>query len=293
MFQQGVAVLSKDVWVDQKKNHIQEVEQVVSPLTRGSRHGKSHPVYDFLFDYYNFRLNQHKRWSPGWKFFLEGATPEEFPICTSFDERGGRISLEVFPEKRLRGVDWIVQLLGVMTQRHPRYSCFGLHEWAMVYKTDTPRYTVKLRLTHKEIKDVVESLPLRCTHYDAFRFFTPSAVPLNLVELTQENRIQYDQPGCIHANMDLYKWAYKFYPWISSKIILEAFKLTLKARILDMRASPYDLSRWRFSPICIETSEGRAAYEEAQRELTEEAKPIREDLLRELKAFRKALTLTS
>jgi len=82
--------------------------------------------------------------------------------------------------------------------------------------------------------------------------------------------------------MDLYKWAYKFYPWVSSEIIIDAFELARDARILDMQASPYDLRAWDVDPVMIETVEGRKQYESRQRELASRAVPIRRHLLQEL-----------
>ena len=45
-----------------------------------------------------------------------------------------------------------------------------------------------------------------------------------------------------------------------------------------MRASPYDLAALGYLPVKIETTEGRAEYEAAQRELAERAQPLRERL---------------
>lgn len=50
----------------------------------------------------------------------------------------------------------------------------------------------------------VEAAPLRCTHYDAFRFFTAPARPRNAVTPTREAAPDLEQGGCLHANMDLH-----------------------------------------------------------------------------------------
>ena len=60
--------------------------------------------------------------------------------------------------------------------------------------------------------EVVEDNRVRCSHFDAFRFFTAPARPLNLLAPTRETQHELEQPGCLHANMDLYKWAYKLSP---------------------------------------------------------------------------------
>jgi hypothetical protein len=61
------------------------------------------------------------------------------------------------------------------------HGCFGLHEWAMVYgQAEQRRHAAwPLRLGAEGTDAVVRAMPMRCTHYDAFRFFTPGARPLN------------------------------------------------------------------------------------------------------------------
>ena len=43
------------------------------------------------------------------------------------------------------------------------------------------------------------------------------------------------------SNSLLFRWAFKLYPLIPSRLILDALEIALTARELDMRASPYDL----------------------------------------------------
>ncbi|MFD7843499.1 hypothetical protein ACFV4K_11270 [Nocardia sp. NPDC059764] len=42
--------------------------------------------------------------------------------------------------------------------------------------------------------------------------------------------------GGPHANMGIYKWAYKLTPSISSDLLFDAFDLACAARELDMKA---------------------------------------------------------
>jgi hypothetical protein len=79
--------------------------------------------------------------------------------------------------------------------------------------------------------------------------------------------------------MDLYKWAAKCMPWIGTDLLLDCFESAMKLRKIDMRASPYDLTRWGLDPIRIETPEGRAEYETAQRHLAQQAAPLRNRLI--------------
>jgi hypothetical protein len=56
----------------------------------------------------------------------------------------------------------------------------GLHEWAMVFRNPNVRHRyVPFRLSRAETDAVVKSQPLRCSHFDAFRFFSPQTAPQN------------------------------------------------------------------------------------------------------------------
>lgn len=78
---------------------------------------------------------------------------------------------------------------------------------------------------------------------------------------------------------DLYKWAYKLLPAVSSELLLDCFDLAWRIRELDMRASPYDLQEWGYEPVRIETPSGRAAYAKAQKGFAQEANDLRQRLL--------------
>jgi hypothetical protein len=166
----------------------------------------------------------------------------------------------------------------------------------MVYKASGDQvrhYSFPLRLSADEIREVVESQPIQCTHYDAFRFFMPEAVPLNRFQPTHDTRHAFEQSGCIHVNMDHYKWATKYFPWISSDLIADAFELALDARSVDMRASPYDLRELGYEPIQIETAEGRASYQHEQRRLQAAGAGIRAALLKELMQLQQAVAVAA
>lgn len=154
----------------------------------------------------------------------------------------------------------------------------------MVFRGNDIRHreSTPLRLSQDEIDGIVRSRIITCSHFDAYRFFSPDARPYNKLEPTMETRSQYEQPGCLHTNMDLYKWASKCMPWVGSTLLWNCFQLALKARELDMRASPYDLSAYGYSPVKIETAGGRAEYETQQREINQLAKPLRQQLIHTL-----------
>jgi hypothetical protein len=126
--------------------------------------------------------------------------------------------------------------------RRANYRCFGLHEWAMVYRAETVRHGAwPLRLGQAGTNRVVETHRIGCSHFDAYRFFTPAAAPRNGLRPTRESQPMLEQPGCLHASMDLYKWAYKLQPLTPSELVADCFALARDIRMLDMQASPYDL----------------------------------------------------
>src|SRR6185437_6152880 len=111
-----------------------------------------------------------------------------------------------------------------------------------------------------------------------FRFFTEPATELNSEQLTRAGQVGAEQPGCLHAAMDCYKFAYKLGPLVDSALVMDCLELAAQARALDMRASPYDLRDYGFEPIAIETPAGRAEYVRAQQEVAERAAPLRASL---------------
>jgi hypothetical protein len=173
-------------------------------------------------------------------------------------------------------------LLAATAERPAQFGCFGLHEWAMVYRlgaADVRHAGWPLRLGGRGTDAVVEGHRIRCTHHDAFRFFTDAARPRNELQPRREDQIALDQPGCLHVTMDLYKWSYTLLPATPSELVVDCLELARDVRTLDMRASPYDLRALGYPPLPIETPAGRAAYAAAQRAFAERAVPLRTALL--------------
>jgi hypothetical protein len=277
-------VLTTPEWDERRSRH----EAAVDPLVEGHlarrRTGLRHPVEDFLFTYYTHRPAQLRRWHPGVGVALEGDPPHAGWRGYERGPRGVRVAAETV--RRLGpSVRWVLALLEATATRSTRLDCFGLHEWAMVYRVGAEgvRHADRsLRLGVEGTDAVVESLPVRCSHFDAFRFFTPAARPLNALGPTRERQVAQEQPGCLHATMDLYKWCYKLTPLLPSELVLDSFRLAREVRELDMRASPYDLVDLGYPPVRIETPEGRADYVRAQRGFAERGQLLRTSVLAQL-----------
>lgn len=279
-------VIARASWQADRTAHEIRARALLAPLQSFRQRGLAHPVYDFLVHYYSFRPGHLLRWSPGAGPWLEGEPPVRFPWLKWVTQRSDAWCLDPshFPTKRKEALRWTLGLLTAIETRPPFFGCYGLHEWAMVYEAADIRHPAHpLRLPHKQIRDVVERHPVCCSHYDAFRFFSATARPLNRLQPSRETRPALEQPGCIHVTMDLYKWSYKWSPWIPSGLLADTFELAWQAREIDMRASPYDLRPLGFEPIPIETPEGRAAYEAGQRSLAARAVPLRTRLIHALR----------
>lgn len=270
-------LLAAEVWRARAAAHAARIDAYIGPhLARRGAHLK-HPVFDFLFTYYSFRPAQLRRWHPGFGAALADA--EEYAGLKGYTTVDDTLTVApsyVAAQRPL--LQALHRLLTATAQRAPHFGCFGLHEWAMVYRLaeDQTRHADwPLRLGPDGTDAVVEGHRIACSHFDAYRFFTSPARPLNTLSPGRDDRPAFEQPGCLHAGMDLYKHAFRLTPMICSDLVADCFELAWDIRTLDMRAAPYDLVDLGFEPVAIETADGKAAYVEAQRGFAERAAPLR------------------
>ncbi|VEU41124.1 unnamed protein product [Pseudo-nitzschia multistriata] len=217
---------------------------------------------------------------------------------------------ETPPLSRATSLLWYRSVLEATASNDPVLHCYGLHEWAMQYQPEgareppSGRYQshLALRVSRTTINETVERKGVSCTHVDALRFFAPAAGPLNHhgASLERTDQLGLEQPACVHAHMDLLKIALRLVPYCDPGLLLDVLGVALRARALDVGASPNDCSSYRcrswgnataaataaaagtttpIRTIPIETPAGRALYKELQKELMAEAAPIRERLL--------------
>jgi hypothetical protein len=287
-------VLARSTWQARAAAHARRVDTWVQPHLERRRKGIKHPVHDFLFTYYSQRPAALRRWHPGWGVTLLEADADyeaqraytqmvlskrTVPAADSPSECSGlSISLDHL-RSQLPLVESIHRLLAATAGRTPTLGCFGLHEWAMVHGTDEVRHDWPLRLGGSGTDEVVETHRISCSHFDAFRFFTDTARPLNTLQPARDDRASFEQPGCLHAGMDLYKHAFRLSPLIPSELVADCFELAWDIRELDMRASPYDLSALGFTPVRIESAAGKHEYVTAQRGFAERGAPLRRRLI--------------
>ncbi len=137
--------------------HRARLAPYVEPHLARRRDGVRHPVHDFLFTYYAFSPAKLMAWHPGWP---QSGTREEL-------------------DRRRPLARGIRSLLVATMSRPANTGCFGLHEWAMVHRSEETRHDWPLRLGGARTDEVVETHRIACSHFDAYRFFAPTAVPLN------------------------------------------------------------------------------------------------------------------
>ena len=269
-------VLEREQWRSLAAAHADRVDAFVAPHLARREARVKHPVHDFLFTYYSQRPAQLRRWHPGYGVRLADA-PEYASLKGYAD---GAVTPDHVASQRPL-LTALSRLLRATAARTANFGCFGMHEWAMVYRTEDVRHDWPLRLGSSGTDTVVESHRISCSHFDAFRFFTPAAVPLNTLSPTSSDRVELEQPACLHAGMDLYKHAFRLTPMIPSDLVADCFELARDIRELDMRASPYDLRDLGYEPVEVETAAGKAQYAEAQRSFAGRGAPLRAALLAE------------
>ena len=274
-------VLDEAVWRARAAAHEARVDALVGDHLARRRDGVKHPVHDFLFTYYSFRPAQLRRWSPG----LRGRVPRDarWRVLRHTTRTPAEVTTDDVAARRDL-IEGIHALLVATAGRPANFGCFGMHEWAMVYRLaedETRHSAYPLRLGPRGTDEVVESHRIACSHFDAYRFFTAPARPLNTLDPAAHDRPAFEQPACLHAGMDLYKHAFRLSPLIPSELVADCFELARDIRVLDMRASPYDLSDLGYEPVRVETPEGKQEYAAAQREFAERGAPLRQRLIEE------------
>ena len=178
-----VTVLPEAEWRQRIAAHEARVRPWVEPRLTRRATGDCDPVDDFLFTYYSFRPSQLLAWHPGLGTACAGVGAHEFLSKRGYTATDHGVTVDPRPfVTRLTSARWIRQLLRSTRDRVPIFGCFGMHEWAMVYRLepgDVRHASWPLRLDPDGIAQVLESNGARCTHFDAFRFFTDAARPLN------------------------------------------------------------------------------------------------------------------
>ncbi|MCA5894816.1 3-methyladenine DNA glycosylase [Isoptericola sp. NEAU-Y5] len=276
--------MPRDAWEPRADAHAERADALTAVWRAARDRGDKHAVEDFLFTYYPTRVSHLRRWHPGPGVVLVGAAEHAGrrwyrDVALPDGGTGAALDTAAFLADRGDTVRFVRGLVAATAGRPGTFGCFGLHEWAMVYRDRAAgrdqRHPLPLRLGHEGTDAVVESHRVGCSHFDAFRFFTPEARERNQLRPTRERQPAMEQPGCLHAGMDLYKWALKLGPAVPGDLLLDAFELARDIRYTDMAAAPYDVSSYGVAAVAIETPEGKAEYVRRQRGFAERGQVLR------------------
>ena len=281
----AVKVLPAAEWRPLADAHAARVDAFVEPHLARRAEQVKHPVHDFLFTYYSHRPAQLRRWHPGFGVALEDAA--EHAGLKGYDSRRSRRSRSARRETRspcppprrvaAPAAPPAAHPADAPRPVAPRSSAASgctSGRWCTAPRSTAPATTGRCGSARRA------PTPSSSRTGSAARTSTPSASsppparPLNTLQPGRDDRPAFEQPGCLHAGMDLYKHAFRLTPMIPSDLVADCFELARDIRVLDMRAAPYDLADLGFEPVRIETPEGKAAYVEAQRAFAERGAPL-------------------
>ena len=275
--------MSEAEWRGRAAAHRDRVRRWTGPHRERRRRGEPHPVHDFLFTYYSLRPGAAGRWHPGsGRGAAPGGTMPRAGAGTPPRRRPVRLDPAALPAGRGDTVGFVRGLLAATAARPPQLGCFGLHEWAMVYRDrrDPARHGAAAagpgrhrrrasRRTGSTARTSTRSgsspgrpRPRNAAAADPGR---PAGAGAAGLPARRHGPLQVGlqaEPGDARRS-----WSPTASRWPST------------IRELDMRATPYDLAALGYAPVAIETPEGKAEYVAAQRGFAARAAPLRARLL--------------
>lgn len=183
-----------------RRAHEERVDALLAPWLDRRARGEKHAVDDFMLTYYSLRPNALRRWHPGVGAAVVGSGATAFAGWRGYRVEPGRASVDpAWIAAHRDTVGWIAALLAATARRPPALGCFGLHEWAMVYRQrphELRHPAHPLRLGSDGTNAVVEANRLACTHFDAFRFFTDPARERATLRPTRDQWSSTSQAAC-------------------------------------------------------------------------------------------------
>ncbi len=185
----------REEWQPRAAAHAQRVDVWVQPHLDRRRRGIDHPVHDFLFTYYSHRPAALRRWHPGYGVTLLDAPEYDglrgYEVSAVLDHRGGRAATERRSVETSVTHGWRADVrssspLGPARRDGVATGHAGLLRAARVGdglpQPTSVRHPWPLRLGAAGTEEVVEAHRIGCSHFDAFRFFTDAARPLNTLQ---------------------------------------------------------------------------------------------------------------
>ena len=139
----AVSAMRPSAWRARVLRHRERVEQWTGPRRERRARGDSHPVYDFLFQYYSYSAGQLEVWHPAPHEALidtpearEHFAPPVYQAADGVIRRDTR-ALSAGSRAKLTSV---IDVMTATRDRPANFSCYGMHEWAMVYRGHDVRH---------------------------------------------------------------------------------------------------------------------------------------------------------
>ena len=278
-------VLSEAEWTARRDAHADRVRRWTGPHHERKAAGRKHPVLDFLFSYYSHRPSRLERWHPGPGVVLEGDAALAYLKWPVYRRTAEGVTLDVgaFARERANTIAFAGRLLAATAARAPRLGCFGLHEWAMVYRQRPEQvrhdaWPLRLGSDGTDRGGRVAAGAVRALrrvpllHPEARAAATRCSRPAR-------PRSTWSSRAACTPTWTSTNGPTSWHPATPSELVADCFELAARVRELDMRASPYDLADLGYEPVPIETAEGRAEYVRQQGAFAEAAAPLRARLI--------------
>src|SRR5256885_420749 len=139
-------VLDEPVWQQRARRHRARVQRWTGPHRERRRAGSPHPVLDFLFTYSSHPPGRLERWHPGPGVLLLGPGSDAYLDLPGYRRArwdgasGVHLDPRALPASRRATAAFVRELLTSSAGRAAQLTCFGMHEWAMVYRSGGPRH---------------------------------------------------------------------------------------------------------------------------------------------------------
>ena len=143
------------------------------PYRKRRAAGKMHPSHDFVFIYFRFAPALLECWHPGLGISFE--PPEDMHgYSEKYYTRAGqalRLDPSKLDAKARKRLQWNLDLCRSVQNKPAQFSCFGMHEWAMVHRASEhgTRHEWPLRLGERGTDEVVEGQTLAAVRAQFFR----------------------------------------------------------------------------------------------------------------------------
>ena len=234
-----------------------------------------------------------RRWHPGAGVELEGAAEEPARAWRWYapGPTPGSVVVDAAALECEKGdsLGMIERILHQTAQRPGASAASACTNGPWCTGRSKHRNPVPLRLGQDATDAVVEGNELRCTHFDAFRFFTPEAVPRNRDRPLREAQPAMEQPGRLHAGMDVYKWAVKLGPSCPARCCSTRSSSPATSAFSTCRPPPTTWRRGR-RPGAHRDAEGKAEYVRRQRAFAERSNALRGGILGAWRPERRSLS---